>query len=436
MDVNLQVTEIFFQQKNGIKLNVCIKLFSIVFLSLLVIYSPLQAQTEKTNEEKMNAIKSKVDTLDKDVKLLMNTLAGKFTHLKFKGYLQTQYQHMESAKGYGVSPYNPSDVIKDRIYLRRARVKFIYESELAGFVIETDYNNKGFKITDAYASLTDPWTKIFTIKAGSFNRPVYEVEYSSSKRESPERSEITRLLYPGERDLGFSLVVKPKDLFQLDIAAFNNTYEEMYHQFIPNFGNYPFYYLIRLKKDILLGDKSVLTLGANTRLGNMAANTNKVILPENGVDNIDSTSYKVGDGLSRTWYGLEGQFFLDWLTGVKIAASYMWGNNVDQPSVDGSVPLRMREFSGWYVYFIKNMGHDWQAVVKYDTYNPNTAINANDITETGDLSVGNLSFGIHNYTFSNFRLTLWYDMYTRQTTTAFPEDPKDSQITFRAQMKF
>ena len=421
---------------NRVLNNNFMKLFVLSLLSLILLYSPMQAQAEKTNEEKINAIKSKVDTLVKDVKLLMSIFDGKFTHLKFGGYIQPQYQHIESAKGYGVSPYNPDDIIKDRFYLRRARVKFRYESEFAGFVIETDYNNKGFKITDAYVRLTDPWTKIFTIKAGSFNRPVYEVEYSSSKRESPERSKITRLLYPGERDLGFSLVVKPKDLFQLDIAAFNNTYEEMYHQFIPNFGNYPFYYMISLKKDFLLGDKSALTLGVNTRLGNITANTNKVILPENGVDIIDSTSYQVGDGLSRSWYGVEGQYFLDWLTGVKIAASYMWGNNVDQPSEDGSVPLRMRKFSGWYVYFIKNIGYDWKAVVKYDTYNPNTAINANDIKETGDLSVGNLGFGIHNYTFSNFRLTLWYDMYSRQTTVAFPTDPNDSQITFRAQMKF
>ena len=407
----------------------------ILVLGMITAFITVKAQ-EKSTSEKINAIKSKVDTLDKDVKYLMDMFGGKFSHIRFKGYLQPQYQHTEKVTGYGTSPYNPNEVIKDRINLRRARVKFLYETELAGVVIETDYNNKGFKITDAYVRLTDPWTKIFTLKAGSFNRPVYEVEYSSSRRESPERSIVTRLLYPGERDMGFSFVVKPKDWFQLDIAAFNNTYRTMYLQWIPNFQHYPFYYLIRLKKDFLLSDKTALTLGAYTRLGNISANTNRVVLPENGVDVIDSTTYKVGDGLSRTWFGIEGQFYSEFLTGLKLAASYIWGNNVDQPSTDGLEPLRLRKFSGWYVYFIKNIGNDWQAVVKYNAYNPNAVIDPDNITVKNDLSVGNLGFGINNFSFSNFRLTLWYDIYKRQTTTAFPDDPPDNQITFRVQMKF
>jgi hypothetical protein len=394
---------------------------------------PLRAQG--ANESKVESVREKVDTLQNQVEHVFDKLLEK-SHFKIGGYLQPQYQHTEKAKGFTVNPYNPDEFIKDRFVLRRGRLKFKYVTDVVGFVLESDFTNKGVRITDAYLRITDPWTKYFSFKAGSFNRPFYEVEYSSSKRESPERSIVTRLLYPGERDLGFSFVIKLKDLFQLDLATYNNTYRTMYLQWLPNFKDYPFYYMIRLKKDFQLGNDAALSLGAHTRIGQMSANTKKVILPENDGNKIDSTTYKVGGGLSRTWYGVNAQFYSDWLFGLKIAAAYLWGNNVDQPAEDKSEPLRIRNFSGYYVYLIKNIGKEWQAVVKYNTYNPNIAIDPNTITSSHDLSKSALGFGIHNYSFSNIRLTLWYDIYTTQTNTLFPEDPVDNILTFRTQMKF
>ncbi len=417
-------------------MNVDARLKLLVLIAIFTIATiPSIAQETLGTEEKISRIKSDVDTLDKDVKRIFD-MFGKFENIRFKGYFQPQYQHTQAESGFGSSPYNPDDIIKDRINLRRARIKFLYETDLVGLVVETDYNNKGFRITDAFVRVTDPWIKTFSLKMGSFNRPVYEVETSSSKRESPERSIITRLLYPGERDIGFSFVIKPKDWFQLDIATFNNTYRTMYLQWIPNFGKYPFYSVIRLKKDFLLGDDATLTGGVYTRLGKMTANTDKVILPENNINIIDSTTYRVGDGLSRTWYGVEAQFYWKFLTGVKIAASYIWGKNVDRPSEDGSVPLRMRDFNGYYIYFIKNIGKQWQAVVKYNYYDPNTAITDDRIVETNDLARGNLGVGINNFTFSNVRMTLWYDFFNRQTTEIFPDRPNTDMLTFRVQVKF
>ena len=45
--------------------------------------------------------------------------------------------------------------------------------------------------------------------AGQFNRPNYEVEYSSSQREVLERSRVIRTIYPGEREVGAKLEFTP-----------------------------------------------------------------------------------------------------------------------------------------------------------------------------------------------------------------------------------
>src|SRR6185503_20790692 len=54
---------------------------------------------------------------------------------------------------------------------------------------------------------TEPWTTWkHTLTAGQFNWPYgFEIMYSSSMREVPERSRVVRTLFPGERDRGLML---------------------------------------------------------------------------------------------------------------------------------------------------------------------------------------------------------------------------------------
>ncbi len=62
-------------------------------------------------------------------------------------------------------------------------------------------------IKDAYLRFSAPWLKnAVALKGGVYDRPFgFEISYSSSSRESPERSRIFQVLFPGERDLGFGL---------------------------------------------------------------------------------------------------------------------------------------------------------------------------------------------------------------------------------------
>ena len=37
-------------------------------------------------------------------------------------------------------------------------------------------------------------------------------------------------------------------------------------------------------------------------------------------------------------------------------------------------PMAQRNFSSWYVTFVQNLGSMFQAVVRYDVYDPNTDV--------------------------------------------------------------
>jgi hypothetical protein len=78
--------------------------------------------------------------------------------------------------------------------------------------------------------LNDRWLNTFSLWVGQFNRPTYEVEYSSSSREFAERTLITRTLYPTERDQGVKLeadfVTRFEIPLKLQFAVLNGNFGE------------------------------------------------------------------------------------------------------------------------------------------------------------------------------------------------------------------
>ncbi|MDP4277985.1 MAG: porin, partial [Bacteroidota bacterium] len=108
-----------------------------------------------------------------------------------------------------------------------------------------------------------------------------------------------------------------------------------------------------------------------------------------------------------------------------------------------------------YVYLIQNiLQSPFQAVVKYDVYDPNTAVSGNEIgktatgavaTGTADIKYSTIGLGL-NYNFnSNVRLMAYYDIVKNETTSNIKtastlsdlsKDRKDNVFTFRIQYKF
>ncbi len=408
-------------------------------MSLIVVFFAMNNPAWSQEGNGAEETKAQVESLNENVSTL-NTDVANLKKLKISGYLQVQYENSEAAKGIGTSPYNSTDIVSSRIRIRRSRLKFAYDAGLTQVVIQGDFSNEKFELKDAYLKITDPWTKIFALQAGVFNRPNYEVEYSSSQRESMERSTVIRNLYPGERDLGAMLIVEPDDMFKLQVAAFQNTQQGTYKQFFPNSNQSKVYYMARLTKSLSFQKAGFgIDFGVNARIGNVIANTAKVFTSDMPTKvKADSTTYSVGSALAKTWFGAEAQIYWDFLGGMKLTGEYMMGSNVDDLSTATPAgAIRMRDFSGYYVMLVKNVTKDWQIAAKYDSYNPNTKIDASKIDNTKDLAFSTIGVGIHNYSFSNVRISLWYDINKTVTKAGLlDEDPKDNLLTCRVQYKF
>ncbi len=417
-----------------------------LMLALVIVGIPFALHAQQDVETKVEEIGSQIGGIEESIKELQ-TDRDAMKKIKISGYIQMNWEKSEAESGFGADPYDASDEVKSRFRLRRSRIKFTYSEQFGRMVVQADFSNSKIELKDAYLEFDEPWLRMLSMRFGVFNRPVYEVEYSSSQRESVERSAVIRALYPGERDLGAMITFTPEDLFSLQLAAFNNTTLGTFTQSNPNFGTEPLYYMARLTKSLAFGEVG-LDIGAHARFGNVRLNTNRVIESDSPASGsgavVDSTTYKVGDALSRNWFGFEAQMYYDFLGGMKILGEYIMGQDVNElKPVSTPTPARVRDFSGWYVMLVKNLGTDFQFAIKYDSYAPNSTLDYDKINTSSELTRTTLGLGLHNYTFENVRLTLWYDMNTWKTneyasgsTKPFANDPSDNLLTFRAQYKF
>ncbi len=176
-------------------------------LSLMTLTA--KAQMEEPQKDTITILQEQIDANAGKIK--------KLEKLKVSGYIQGQAEFaqpkMGTKTGANGGKYNADIDGKDadwytRYGVRRGRIKFQYSEKLAKGVFQLDITDKGLGFKDAYMEINEPFLKVFKLKAGIFDRPFGdEISYSSSKRESPERSLIYQKLFPDERDLGASLII-------------------------------------------------------------------------------------------------------------------------------------------------------------------------------------------------------------------------------------
>lgn len=121
----------------------------------------------------------------------------KYDRLKIGGYIQPQFQ---VASDKGIKSYEGGDFapeVSTRFELRRSRIRIDYvrlvESGQPGIQIafQFDANEKGFTVRDVWGRIFENRLQLFSFTTGIFARPFgFEVNYSSSDRESPERGRI------------------------------------------------------------------------------------------------------------------------------------------------------------------------------------------------------------------------------------------------------
>ncbi len=380
--------------------------------------------------------------------------------LKISGYLQAQWQLAQQKGIDGFTDGGSFNANSDnRFMVRRGRVKFTYDLQgIMQVVFQPDFTEKGVGIKDAYIALSAP-SQVIGGQVGLFDRPFgYEISYSSSKRESPERSRVFLSLFPGERDLGAMLTLRGKkgtflNRFTLNGGLFNGNgigqETDSRKDFIGRLA-----YL----QPYETGEWGAAFSYYNGGVLN-PVNEKFRFVKDQGFVRQDGVK---GEYSKRQYFGFAVQLSQEWGAGTThIRAEYLWGKqpgtlkkNADPGGTSfgaGTDPLYLRSFRGAYVYFIQDIGKSKHSIVfKYDNYDPNTKISADQIGKLQGTGVADVAYNTYGvgYMFRwNKYLTLsaYYDMVSNEKCANLGStDPlkdyarniKDNVLTLRIQAKF
>jgi hypothetical protein len=407
--------------------------------------------------------------------------------------------------------------VNSLIQLRRARVKVAYESDLSTGVIQFDcipftvsnvagtslttvpdtikdslgrthivpksvstaatpvLGGGGVTIKDAYLRFADPWLKTFAIKGGVFDRPFgFEIGYSSGNRESPERSRTEQTLFPGERDLGISLEMLPGDnmpswfqLFNFKGGVFTgngiNVENDKQRDYIGRLGmSLPF-------REAGLG----IDFGVSGYFGKLTDWNDTAYTFNKDNKNYDRSVGNLQTGIDRKYYGGDLQLYYSlpfgglslrgegYMGTQPVAGKSASSASTSSPSsnVTSSSPVYSRPFLGYYAWLVQNIDIlKSQLVVKYDVYDPNTAVSSPDSAAVvnGGLTIADMSFNtiglgwIYHWD-ENVKLVLYYDIVNNEQVSdkggstyfkknanwwVYTDAMKASVLTFRIQYKF
>ena len=438
------------------------KLLALVLASCVSLGAFAQSETaipEEPVKTESEVMKENIENNASEIK--------KLKKLKISGYVQAQYelaQQFGSTKVGGTTAYqtdkDPESGNFSRFGIRRGRVKVAWEESFGSAVFQLDITEKGVGIKDAYLKANDPWLKMFSLTGGIFDRPFGdEISYSSSKRESPERSLIFQKLFPDERDLGAMLTIAaPKNSkaegLKLDAGLFSGNGIRLDD-------NSKMDFIGHLKYDKKWSDFA-FGVGASVYLGatNNASPDSSYYVVENS-----KWAMKKDDKLNklhhRQYFGIDAQFtaFTSWgITNIR--GEYLLGTQPSKsgdfgsPKADtytGTAPFNyMRNFMGGHIYLIQDIYRTpLTFVCKYGYLDPNTKIKGNDITNKTDLANHNFGLGLLVKMTSYLRLQLFYEIVINEKTDKiaaveqsngkmldYNKNIKDNVFTARLQFKF
>jgi hypothetical protein len=390
-------------------------------------------------------------------------LFRKYDRMEITGYIQPQFQ---VAQEKGVDTYNGGDFapqVDNRLMIRRGRIKFDYAHftdsgrPVVQFVFQFDGTERGVNIRDFWGRIFENRFQVFSLTAGMFARPFgYELNLSSSDRESPERGRMSQILMRTERDLGAMISFEPRGrnhplrYLKWDAGLFNGQGLTAPGEFD---SHKDFISRISLKPFPLSRTLSV-SLGLSYLNGGLYQNTRYIYsLGNSGTKNfeVDSSLSNIGKVTPRDYYGSDAHLKIDHSWGsTELRGEYWFGKQTstsddsETPAIILIQPSYIRRFDGAFFYLLQNIINDkHQLGLKYDWYDPNTEVEGNELTEASNINSTNikystLSVGYNYYMNENVKLFLWYDFVKNENTLldGFTRDIRDNIFTCRLQFRF
>ena len=449
------------------------------------------------SDEKLTEWKGQLEGLNESY-LETKSIADRLNKIKVSGYVQAQWQLADSAgvpsKAGGDFPFSVANwhdasppeslryldtlASRQRFLVRRARLKTTYDAGTSKYVLEIEVLPAGASIKDANVTLVEPWLKTFSSTFGIMDRPFgFEVPYSSSSLESPERSRIAQTVFPGEKDLGAKLEITPPETmgwlqhFNLkgglitgmggNTPSFTEVDKKV--DFVGRAGFQIPFYALNMEIDggfsAYLGtvvNRNDTAYTSKDSLVSTFVMTDQTVqrnsLPDTIITLTDTiktrgVSLSLGnkDNLfDRTLYGVDAQIYYDIpiIGGASLRGEYLWGKMPgtfvsNSPNYSPAFPLAgliERKVMGWYLMWVQNIGKTFQGVVKYDVFDPNTDVEGSDIarifineinspppthlTTIADLKYSTLGLGFNYYWDENVRLSVYYDIVTNENVNA------------------
>ncbi|MBC7874415.1 MAG: porin, partial [Ferruginibacter sp.] len=394
----------------------------------------------------------------------------RFENLRITGYIQPQFQKAQADGAVSFAGGNFSAFSSSRFMLRRARVKIDYllpsktKYPKALFSFQIDATERGVIVRDMFLKLFETNKNIFSLTAGLFARPFgYEVNLSSTFRETPERGRMSQTLMPSERDIGMMVSFEPQEKkhrlshVKFDIGFFNGqglsgtTDFDDHKDLISRLFIKPYIF----NKVDLTGGISYLRGGWKNgtkylfESGN-APNGDKIFVVDSSISNFGRSSprhyygadlqVKVNHGWGETEWRAEYWF------GTQPGTSGSTSNPGTLPNSNGNpVPTYVRHYNGAFFYFLQNIVNPrHQLVLKYDWYDPNIKVEILEIGKPGtnltvaDIRFSTLGLGYVYHINSQTKLLFYCDFVKNETTqlAGYTADLKDNVLTFRLQFRF
>jgi hypothetical protein len=389
----------------------------------------------------------------------------RFENLHISGYIQPQFQVAESegARSYEGGDFAP--FANNRFMLRRARLKadYILPSKethlpLALFTFQFDATERGVNVRDMFLRLYEPKKHNFSFTMGLFARPFgYEVNLSSAYRETPERGRMSQILMPTERDLGAAISYESQNAnrkklqLKWDAGFFNG-------QGLAGTADFDSYkdFITRLTlKPVALSNFFSLSAGLSYLNGGWREAT-KYRYEMSDVAGkplfvVDSNEENIGRKAPRIYYGADAQLVYkhDWGK-TEIRGEYWWGTqpgtaiSTTNPGILPVIPTYIRNFDGAFLYFLQNIiNEQWELMVKYDWYDPNTKVTSSQINNNTNLTLADvkfstIGFGLTHYITPDLKILGYYDVVKNELTDldGYKADAQDNMLTIRLQLRF
>lgn len=404
------------------------------------------------------------------VKDTVRPILKRFENLRFTGYIQPQYQTVSSP---GMQTYEGgafSALSKSRFMIRRARVKIDYvlsqkdRLPQALFSFQFDATERGVVVRDMFLRLFEVKKDYFNLTMGLFARPFgYEVNLSSSFRETPERGRMSQILMPSERDLGAMVSYEPLQVknylqhIKFDIGIFNGQGLAGTTDFDSRKD-----LIARLYAKPITKGKWSFSGGVSYLQGGWRNATKYVYRTQYNASRqpyfaVDSSLSNQTQIAPRHYRGADLQ--LKWKHGwgdTEWRVEYWQGTQPGTvrttvspgvlPMENGlPAPTYLRKFNGAFLLFLQQIVNSrHQLMIKYDWYDPNTLVRGMQIGQTAtligaaDISYRTLGIGYSFQINPATKLIIYKDIVQNEKTqlAGYSSDLKDNVFTCRFHFRF